>query len=116
MPSMKNINEAVNDLKETVVSRGFSDEFVNEIAEEWDVHPAALVRKFEEKTGNHPKDFSRSNVKIDYKKIYEDGMKRAWRSHPKMFWDALSQKEQEETKKFLDRHLVKKDVLQIVWK
>jgi transposase-like protein len=113
---MLNINEAINDLKETVIQEGFSEDAVVEIAEEWDVNAAALVRKFEEKTGKHPKDFSAGKIEIDYEKIYNAGMSRAWKSHPKMQWKDLTEKEKEQTALFLERNLAKKDELHIVWK
>ena len=116
MPSMTNINEAIHDLKETIASSGYDESIISEIAEEWDVNAAALIRKFTEKTGKQPKDFSCGVIKIDYKKIYEEGMARAWKSHPKMKWSDLTPKEQKETIVFLERNLVKKDELMISWK
>jgi Zn-dependent peptidase ImmA (M78 family) len=116
MPTMKHINEAVRNLKDAIINDGYNETTMIEIAEEWDVNPQALLRKFMESTSKPPEDYKVGSIQIDHKKIYEEGMSRTWKSHPKMKWDDLSAKEQIDAIAFIERHLVKKDKLQIVWK
>jgi len=54
---MENLNEALKDLRTTIAEDGFTDTLVEEIANDWDIKPALLARKFEEKTGKSPAEF-----------------------------------------------------------
>lgn len=113
---MKNLNEAIADLKTTIEVDGFEDDTVQNVAEEWELNPVLLDRKFKEKYGVEPAAWTAPApvAEIDYKARYEAGMRREWKSHPKMFWDDLTPKEQKETKIFLERHIAV-DNLHITW-
>jgi len=55
---MPDLNAALNDLRDCIVEDGFTPTLVAEIAKDWEVNPALLGRKFEEKHGKAPSDYT----------------------------------------------------------
>lgn len=54
---MENLNTALNDLRTTIVEEGFAPNLIEEIAADWEIKPALLARKFEEKYGQAPANY-----------------------------------------------------------
>jgi len=104
---MQNLNEAIADLRDCA-GEGFTPSLITEIAEDYDLNPALLDRKFNEKFGCAPSDY-RKPVPIEFteeqfKERWEAGMKRAWREHPEMYWNLLSERRKASARIFLMRH------------
>ena len=55
---MTDLNDALNDLRTTITEDGFSAGLVETIASDYDLNPALLERKFTEKYGRAPSDYS----------------------------------------------------------
>jgi AraC-like DNA-binding protein len=51
------IASAVKDLRDTIIAEGFQPDDIQDIAEDWGVHPALLSRKFEEQYNAAPADY-----------------------------------------------------------
>jgi hypothetical protein len=50
------LSAALADLTDSIKSDGFDEAMIDEIASDWEVNPALLLRKFIEKTGKHPSE------------------------------------------------------------
>lgn len=78
--AMSDLGDAIKDLKSTIAKDGYKSGLEKEIADDWDVNPALLVRKFKEQYGKDPKDYVAPDTGTMNKKAYEAGMKhvRDW--------------------------------------
>lgn len=116
---MQNLNEAINDLRATLAADGFAPGAVEEVAEDWGLNPVLLTRKFREKFNCKPSAYqppAAVEIKLDYERLYDEGMARAWQSHPKMYWTWLTDDEKEQVKAYFLRNLRDVEKLHLIWK
>lgn len=55
---MSELMDAVKDLKDTLAHDGYHEGLVAEIAGDWEINPALLVRKFTQYTGKSPSEYT----------------------------------------------------------
>ena len=72
---MENLNEALKDLRTTIAEDGFTATLVEEIANDWDIKPILLARKFEEKHGKPASEFSAASQTTLRNNAIETAMK-----------------------------------------
>jgi hypothetical protein len=58
MPTLANLPDALNDLRDRIVHDGYAPGLVDRVARDWDLVPALLARKFEEKHQRTPDTYS----------------------------------------------------------
>lgn len=75
--SAADLNDALKDLKNTLASDGYSPNVVKQVADDWDVNPALLARKFKEATGKDPQDFQMADKESLGKAQFEAGKRKA---------------------------------------
>ena len=82
---MKNLNEALDDLKSEIVENGYSEAIVSEIASSYELNAVLLLRKFEEQTGKRPEEYKVTDLT---KKMESAALKSAWREFDKITHEA----------------------------
>lgn len=58
---MKNLNDAIKDLKDRLKDQKYTSEMLNEVADDWELNPVLLLRKFKELTGKDPSEITFSD-------------------------------------------------------
>lgn len=68
---MQNLNDALKDLKDRLKDQKYTPELLKDVADDWEINPALLIRKFKEQTGKDPSEFKMANAEEINKKTYE---------------------------------------------
>ena len=80
----EDLNSALKDLKQELAGgKEYSPEMLKGIADDWEVNPALLIRKFKEATGKDPADYKIMDKETMGKVVFEAGKKKAteWVKH-----------------------------------
>ncbi len=80
----EDLNAALKDLKsELAGGKEYTPEMLKGIADDWEVNPALLIRKFKEATGKDPADYKIMDKETMGKVVFEAGKKKAteWVKH-----------------------------------
>ena len=94
---MTDLQSAINDLKAELAAHGYRPGVVTETAEDWDLVPVFLRRKFHEATGQWPVDYVPPRpVEVDYGSLWEERKERGQPS-----WSSLSERDRENFRRFL---------------
>lgn len=80
---MTDLDEALDTLKDRLGEAGTASEIVNDTADEYDLHPGLLRRKFEERYNTSPEDYvpSTSLSTLSRRRARKEALNWAWQSH-----------------------------------
>lgn len=73
----ENVGDAINDLVDRIRNDGYEKGLEKEVADEWEINSALLVRMFKQKYNKEPKDMAVTNVSKDDAKVIEVAKQKA---------------------------------------